>query len=95
MPPGLQQLAESIHKNDTKVFMQLSHVGGMTDTATTGLPVVAASEVVNPGRKTKDGIVPAALREDELRTIVRQFAAAAVRVKEAGFDGVDIHSAHS
>ena len=31
---------------------------------------------------------------DDIHTVAKKFAEAAVRVKEAGFDGVEIHAAH-
>ena len=37
---------------------------------------------------------PKELRVDEIKEIVACFAEAAVRVKKAGFDGVEIHGAH-
>ncbi|SEW18642.1 oxidoreductase [[Clostridium] fimetarium] len=39
-------------------------------------------------------MIPKALTLKEIKDIVHAFASAARRVKEAGFDGVEIHSAH-
>jgi len=40
------------------------------------------------------GEIPRALTVDEIRTIVGQFGDTALRAKQAGFDGVEIHGAH-
>ncbi|MBO6041226.1 MAG: tRNA-dihydrouridine synthase [Oscillospiraceae bacterium] len=42
---------------------------------------------------TKDGMAEAMDRE-QIRAVIAAFTAAAVRAKEAGFDGVELHSAH-
>jgi 2,4-dienoyl-CoA reductase-like NADH-dependent reductase (Old Yellow Enzyme family) len=52
---------------------------------------VGPSAVLNPAQA---GTMPKALEKDEIAAIVGDFRAAALRVKLAGFDGVEIHSAH-
>jgi NADPH2 dehydrogenase len=88
---GWSRLVAIFHGNGSKAAMQINHVGGAASAAATGTDVVSASNVPVPlGR---DEIVRE-LTHDEIDTIVRQFAEAARRVKEAGFDGVEIHAAH-
>lgn len=90
--PDWSRLAEIVHGNGTKCVMQINHAGGASSTTATGLEVVAPSDVsspVGPGDS-----VPRPLTHAEIDAIVGQFAAAARRVKEAGFDGVEIHGAH-
>jgi 2,4-dienoyl-CoA reductase-like NADH-dependent reductase (Old Yellow Enzyme family) len=41
----------------------------------------------------KDGMAEA-MDRDQIRAVVEAFTAAAVRAKEAGFDGAELHSAH-
>lgn len=87
---GLAQLADIIHKNGSKVMAQISHAGGVAKSAITGQTAKAPSAVKMPG---KDWI-PEAMTITDIQQVVADFAAAAVRVKKAGFDGVEIHSAH-
>ena len=42
----------------------------------------------------KGDCVPQEMTHEDMQKVVRDFAAAARRAKEAGFDGVEIHSAH-
>jgi 2,4-dienoyl-CoA reductase-like NADH-dependent reductase (Old Yellow Enzyme family) len=42
-----------------------------------------------------DNVAPNELTADQIADIVRWFAQAAVRAKKAGYDGVEIHSAHA
>lgn len=89
---GLKKLAHVIHENGTKAVMQLNHAGSSTSKEITGYEPAAPSAVCNP-RKFKDTI-PAELTADEISRLVDNFRDAAIRVKKAGFDGVEIHSAH-
>ena len=91
MLDGLSRLAAVIHANGPKAVVQINHTGGAAGSAVTGQEVVSASHVPSPiglGEK------PRALTAEEIASVVGQFAAAARRVKQAGFDGVEIHSAH-
>ncbi|SHH96064.1 NADH:flavin oxidoreductase [Clostridium grantii] len=90
MLEGLKLIAEVIHKNGSKAVMQINHAGSATNEEITGLYSVGPSGVVNPRRD----ILPKELTEEEIHQIVLEFTDAALLVKEAGFDGVEIHSAH-
>lgn len=92
MVPGLTRLAETIHRNGPKAVVQINHSGSACSSDVTGMPVVAPSAVRHPGSET--GEIPRELTEDGIAAIVRAFAQAAGRVQRAGFDGVEIHSAH-
>ncbi|HBM79311.1 MAG: NADH:flavin oxidoreductase [Clostridiales bacterium] len=87
---GLKALADTIHRNGTKAVMQINHAGSATSKDITGYDEVGPSSVPNPRR----GNIPRELTRTEIEGIVREFKNAAVRVKKAGFDGVEIHSAH-
>ena len=92
---GLRKLTETIHSNGTKAFAQLNHAGSAAMPESSGMPAVAPSAVPLPvtpplGRDT----LPQELTVPEIRAIVLDFANAAARAKSAGYDGVEIHSAH-
>jgi 2,4-dienoyl-CoA reductase-like NADH-dependent reductase (Old Yellow Enzyme family) len=90
MVEGLKGLADIIHGNGSKAVMQINHAGSATSNEITGREPVGPSAIPNPRR----GNVPHELSIDEIKDIVNAFRDAAIRVKEAGFDGVEIHSAH-
>lgn len=90
MIEGLSKLADVIHKNGSKTVMQINHAGSATSQEVIGTTPVAPSAVLNPRR----GTMPRELTHQEISGIVQAFAKAATRAKEAGFDGVEIHSAH-
>lgn len=86
----LKKLADIIHSNGAKAIMQINHAGSATDKKIIGMEPVGPSAVVNP----RKGAIPRELTPAEIIEIVEAFKSAAQRVKEAGFDGVEIHSAH-
>jgi len=87
----LKKLADIIHKNGSKAVMQINHAGSSTDKSVTGSEPIGPSPVLNP----PDGkIVPKEIDINEIKTIVKEFKDAALRVKDAGFDGVELHCAH-
>ncbi len=86
---GLRELAAGIHRFGAKTAIQLHHVGGSGTSRITGHQLVAPSAVAYPGGET-----PRPLEVNEIERLVGCFAQGARRAKEAGFDGVEIHSAH-
>lgn len=87
---GLQKLAEIIHHNGSKAVMQINHAGSNTTSEITGTTPVAPSAVSHPRRES----LPNELTRKEITAIITAYQNAAQRTKEAGFDGVEIHSAH-
>ena len=86
--PSFRRLADRIHPYGTKIFAQLFHPGANADPRLNPKDPFAAS-----GVKGKKGGVRA-MTVEEIHDIVEKFGQAARRVKEAGFDGVEIHAAH-
>lgn len=86
----LKELATIIQNNGSKAVMQISHAGLQSDEEITGFPTVSPSSILNP----KTNKVALELTALEIQNIIKAFGSAAKRVKDAGFDGVEIHSAH-
>ncbi len=89
---GLKKLADAVHAcGNTKIIVQINHAGSAAKPDGDVQPA-GPSPIPRPGRK--DAVVPRELTKEEIAQITEEFAEAARRVKEAGFDGVEIHSAH-
>lgn len=86
--------SEVIHGNGSKVIAQISHAGSASSRDFTGFVPISASAIPNSRTKGKEVIVPEEMTHEKIADVVRDFAKAANRVKEAGFDGVEIHSAY-
>lgn len=87
---GLRKLTETLHENGTKAMAQISHAGGAARSEITGKAVYGASACPMP----KTGFVPLEMTLADIENVIHDFTRAAVRAKSAGFDGVEIHSAH-
>ncbi len=87
---GLETISEAVHERGGRIVGQIVHCGGQSDPRVSGLPTVAPSAVESPGYRN----LPAALSEDRIQEITEAFVLAAVRLKRAGFDGVQLHGAH-
>lgn len=87
--PSFRRLADRVHPYGTKIFAQLFHPGANADPKLNPGDLISAS----PARGKKRGQARAATVE-ELEAIAEQFGQAARRVKESGFDGVEVHAGH-
>ena len=87
---GLRKLSDIIHRNGSKTAMQINHAGSAALKEVTGTTPLAPSATANPRR----GDMPRELTKKEIGDIVHAFQDAGRRVREAGFDAVEIHSAH-
>jgi NADPH2 dehydrogenase len=92
MIPGLKRLAAAVSAEGAIVCMQLAHAGSRGSSTFIGDKPVGPSAVRHPYET--NGEVPEALTPPGINEIVRAFADAAVRAREAGFDAVEIHAAH-
>ena len=91
---GLKKVVSTIHQNGTKVMAQLNHAGSCAKYSVTGHEALSASHVKNPSRLASESELPKEMNEEDIKKLINDFTHAAIRAKEAGFDGVEIHSAH-
>jgi 2,4-dienoyl-CoA reductase (NADPH2) len=84
--PGLTRLAKTIKDNGALAAVQINHAGKNNFSFMIGETAVAPSAI--QARMTRE--TPRALEHDEILTIIDSFAAAALRVKKAGFDAVEV-----
>jgi len=93
--PGMAGLVRKVHDQGGKVAVQLFHAGreaARMHAWRGGGPAVGPS--ASPG----DDIFAhenRAMTQEEILQVVEDFAQAAVRAREAGFDGVQVHAAHA
>lgn len=80
----LRNIAAAIHKYRAKAVMQINHCGAKTR--------AVLERKLAPSIIESDDVQ--ALTKTEIQGIVLDFVQAALRVKQLGFDGVELHSAH-
>lgn len=91
---GLAQIVNVIHKNNTKVMAQISHAGGAAKAGITGQTTLSASAIPLPRTGNQNTDIPKEMNLLDIQKVVDDFAKAAIRAKKAGYDGIEIHSAH-
>ncbi len=101
--PGLARLAASMHRYGAKCAVQLQHAGRQASLPRDGkqasndvavsLPWSQSHAIVYANADEKRKTVHV-LTTDEVIEIVDEFSEAAWRVKQAGFDAVELHAAH-
>jgi len=83
-------LTKRIHDIGGKIFAQIYHAGRQTSRVLMGSQPVAPSPIPCPRLQE----IPHELTVSEVRKIVEEFGDCALRVRKAGFDGIEIHGAH-
>jgi len=99
---GWKKVTEAVHNNGSKIFVQLMHTGrighqlNLPEEAKIIAPsaVKADGQIWTDSNQMQDYPVPAEMTTKELAMTIKEFADAAKNSIEAGFDGVEIHSAN-
>lgn len=93
---GWRPVTDAVHAAGGRIFAQLMHAGRIGHPSLSGLRPVAPSPVRAAGRihtpaGHRDLPVPRELTTAEVRATIADFARAARRAADAGFDGVELH----
>ena len=97
---GWKLVTEAVHAAGGRIFLQLWHVGRISDPMFLdgALPVapsaIAAAGHVSIVRPEKPFVTPRALDLSEIPGVIEAFRKGAENAKLAGFDGVEIHGAN-
>jgi 2,4-dienoyl-CoA reductase-like NADH-dependent reductase (Old Yellow Enzyme family) len=84
---GLTRLADGIKQADSVAIVQLHHAGLRTTKAIVGDTPVTAFDHAESGAR--------GLTNSEVKKLIEDFITGAKRAEKAGFDGVELHGAHS
>ncbi len=89
--PEYRQFTEEIKNEGSNIIMQIVYGGSATSFKPENRTIWGPSAIAHPLFKT----IPAAMAQDNIDTVVCAFAKAAKRCQDAGFDGVQLHAAHT
>ncbi|MDJ0568538.1 MAG: alkene reductase [Pleurocapsa sp. MO_192.B19] len=97
-----KQVVDAVHAQGGVIFLQLWHTGRASHSSfqeNNQLPVApSAIKIEGEGVHTAKGKqpreTPRALKTEEIPQVVEDYRQAAANAKQAGFDGVEIHSAN-
>ncbi|MGN6646182.1 MAG: alkene reductase [Cytophaga sp.] len=99
---GWKKVTKAVHDKGGKIVIQLMHTGRISHPANmaAGTKILAPSAVKPAGQMWTDSLqmqdfpVPNAMTAEELVSTKAEFVTAAKNAIEAGFDGVELHSAN-
>ncbi len=101
MEAGWKSIVDRVHQADGKIFMQLWHCGrashpsfhdGQKHVAPSAIAINEDHIYTPKGKEPHE--TPRALETAELSGIVEDYRQAAKRAEQAGFDGIEVHSAN-
>jgi len=87
---GLSKLARAVRRFGSKIAAQISHGGSQSRPSLTGVTPMAPSAIYNP----YEDQTPREMTVEEIHDVTEAYVQTARRVKEAGFDAVQLHGAH-
>ena len=87
--PGLEELVQLVHANGSLIVGQLHHAGPADFTDPVGPSVLSNEEM------PLNDPPPRALSLEEIEIMKQHYFAAVDRLVRAGFDGLEVHAAHS
>lgn len=90
---GLSRIAGLIHESQSLAGIQFSHGGGKSEKNLTGGTLMGPSEIPVPV-KDKQLEAPTPMTEADIKLWKDAFVGAADRASQAGFDLIELHSAH-
>jgi len=86
---GLQEMVQTVHDHGGKIVLQVAHAGFFANPKLTGITPLAPSALEGLVKGTRNEMT-----HKDIREVTEAFGAGAMRAREAGFDGVQIHAAH-
>lgn len=97
---GWKPITKAVHDAGGRIFMQLWHVGRISDPELLGGRLPVAPSAVRPAgqvsllRPKRDYVTPRALELGEIKDVIAAYRRGAENAKRAGFDGVQLHGAN-
>jgi 2,4-dienoyl-CoA reductase-like NADH-dependent reductase (Old Yellow Enzyme family)/thioredoxin reductase len=88
--PAYEALVDAVHDGGARIFAQIMHLGRQANGDATRTAAWGAS----PLPWARGALAPHTMGERDIRTVVDAFAAAARRMRAAGFDGIELHAGH-
>jgi mycofactocin system FadH/OYE family oxidoreductase 2 len=88
--PKYKMVTDAVHAHGAKIICQLGHPGRQSTSLVSKLPLVSASDI--PCSAMLE--VPKQAEPEDIEDLIQAHADTAVRARDGGYDGVEIHSAY-
>jgi len=86
--PGMTRLARAIHRHGALALAQLNHAGRQADSTFSRSVLFAPSPIPYAGSRQ----IPKEMDSADIAAVLHAFSRSASYVREAGFDGVELHA---
>jgi len=97
---GWRNVTDAVHEAGGRIFLQLWHVGRISDPIFLDGALPVAPSAIQPAgtvslvRPKRPYVTPRALERDEIPGIIEAYRKGAENALKAGFDGVELHGAN-
>lgn len=95
-----KKVVNAVHDEGGYIFAQLMHAGGLSQGNRYKNEKIAPSSIKPKGeqlgiyRGNGEFAIPREITKEGIKEVIHGFSAAAVRAREAGFDGIEVHGAN-
>src|SRR5882762_9107793 len=98
---GWKPVTDAVHRNGTKIFLQVMHTGRIGHVANlpenvrlVGASAIPAAGKIHTDAGSQEHSLPDALTSESVPLVITSYAKAALNAIAAGFDGVELHGAN-
>ncbi|MCH8109421.1 MAG: NADH:flavin oxidoreductase, partial [Chloroflexi bacterium] len=88
--PSYRKVVDALHDEGVKFLLQLNHVGARGSSRPFGGVIMAPSAVPMKSFLASGTEIPHEMDAEDIQDVIEAFRQAAVRAREAGFDGVEV-----
>lgn len=88
--PWYKKISDAVHAHGAKIFCQAWHNGNQSQSYYSWRPIKGVSPIPSAAL----GEVPEALDKDQIQEVIQNYVDFSLRLKEGGFDGVELHFGH-
>ena len=88
--PWYRKISDAVHEHGAKIFCQAWHNGNQSQSYYSWQSPRGVSAIPSAAL----GEVPEVLDEDGIKDVIRKYVDFSLRLKEGGFDGVELHFGH-
>ena len=88
--PGYRKVVDALHGEGVKFLLQLNHVGARGSSRPFGGVIMAPSAVPLKSFLASGTEIPHEMDAEDIHFVVEAFRQAAVKAREAGFDGIEV-----
>ena len=85
-----KELTDMVHKNNSNILMQIVYGGSQTHMNPPSNVIWGPSAIKNE----ISGVTPTEMTREDIKELTKAYGDAALRIKKANFDGVELHAAH-